>query len=114
MFRRLPALLLLSWFATPVWAEADGPDSWRVVDVAATDRLNVRMGPGVEYPILDALPHDARDLQLEICVPTVSRQQFFAMTEAEQAALTDFPRWCAVIVDGETLGWVNGRFLMGE
>ena len=108
-FFTLPAALALT--ASSAWAEADGPDAWRVIDVASTDALNVRMGPSTEFPVLDALPHDARGLQLAICVPTINRQQFFAMTEAEQNALSDYPRWCAVVVEGETLGWVNARFL---
>lgn len=30
----------------PAAADADGPDAWRVVDVAPDDALNAPMGPG--------------------------------------------------------------------
>ncbi len=39
-------------------------DSYRVVNVAADDVLNVRQGPGARYPIVAALPPDSRGIRL--------------------------------------------------
>jgi uncharacterized protein YraI len=92
-------------------AEADGPDAWRVIGVASDDVLNVRAGPGTDYMILAALPHNARGIQLGACVPTVTREQFFALTEAQQAQLNSYSAWCIVNWGGQQYGWVNRRFL---
>ena len=109
--RPLVVTLALLLAAPTAHAEADGPDAWRVIDVASNDVLNVRAGPSAEYMILDALPHDARGLQLGACVPTVTRDQFFALTEAQQQQLNAYAAWCVVIWDGVQRGWVNRRFL---
>lgn len=37
-------------------ATADGPDSYRVVGVAADDMLNLRRGPGTSYEVIVGLP----------------------------------------------------------
>lgn len=92
-------------------ADADGPDAFRVTGVAVGDTLNMRIGPGVDYAIAGTLPHDARHLPWEVCVPTVTDGQYFAMTDAEQAALKALPRWCLVHPEGVPRAWVNARFL---
>lgn len=92
------------------WAEADGPDAWRVIDVAANDRLNVRMGPGTGYPVIGQFAHDARGLHQITCVPLLTPERHFEMTEAERNALP--PRWC--LMQGPELrikGWVAQRYL---
>lgn len=92
------------------WAEADGPDAWRVVDVAANDALNVRMGPGTEYPVIGRFEHDERGLRQVTCVPLVTAEQHFAMSEAARNALP--PRWCLMkSADNSVEGWVAQRFL---
>jgi len=109
--RRLALTLALFLAAPMAHAEADGPDAWRVIGVASNDVLNVRAGPGTDYMILDALPHNARGIQLGACVPTVTREQYFALTEAQQQQLNNYPAWCVVVWDGTQRGWVNRRFL---
>lgn len=100
----------LAFSAGAARAEADGPDAWRVVDVAANDTLNVRMGPGTEYPVIGAFAHDARGLRQVTCVPLVKAEHHFAMSEAERAALP--PRWCLMqSADNSLEGWVAQRFL---
>ncbi len=37
-------------------AEADGPDFYRVVGVAADDMLNLRRGPGMQFETIVGLP----------------------------------------------------------
>lgn len=107
----LSLALGLAALAPAAHATADGPDAWRVTGVAAWDVLNVRVGPGTQYPVLAQLPPDARGIQVGTCVPTVTREQYFALTEAMQQALNRLPAWCVVTWGGQQLGWVNRRFL---
>ncbi|WP_274426383.1 SH3 domain-containing protein [Chelativorans sp. YIM 93263] len=92
------------------WAEADGPDAWRVVDVASNDTLNARMGPGTNYPVIGQFAHDARGLTQVTCVPLVTAGQWFEMSEAERTNLP--PRWCLMqSADYSLKGWVAQRYL---
>lgn len=103
-------LALLLAASGAAWAEADGPDAWRVVDVAASDALNARMGPGTEYPVIGRFAHDERGLRQVTCVPLVTAEQHFAMSEAEHSALP--PRWCLMQrTDNSLRGWVAQRYL---
>jgi len=110
--RRLSlAALALAAMTTVAHATADGPDAWRVTAVSASDVLNVRVGPGTDYFVISALPHNARGIQLGTCVPTVTREQYFALSAAQQQRLNGYAAWCVVIYEGQQLGWVNRRFL---
>jgi len=110
--RRLALAALASLaLAAPALATADGPDAWRVVNVSASDVLNVRVGPGTDYFVISALPYNARGLQLGTCVPTVTRDQYFALTPQAQQRLNGYTPWCVVFSGGQQLGWVNRRFL---
>ncbi len=98
--------------AAPAMAEIDGhgPDAWRVTGVASDDTLNMRMGPGTGYPVIDRLPPDARGLRLVTCVPLLIQPYYSALTEAQRAALP--PRWCLMqSADLAQAGWVAQRFL---
>ena len=97
--------------ATPLWATADGPEFWQVKGVRPDDVLNMRMGPGTEYMILDTLPHNARRIRAIVCVPTLDDGDFFALTEAEQTQLNTLSRWCYVQTEDLKDGWVNMRFM---
>ena len=110
--RRLAlAVLACATLGAPAHATADGPDAWRVSGVAASDVLNVRVGPGTEYFVISALPHNARGIQLGTCVPTVTRAQYFSLGAADRDRLNAYPAWCVVVYNGAQLGWVNRRFL---
>lgn len=58
----LRVFLLLSFtlVSGAAFAEADGPDSWRVTGVSSNDTLSVRAGPAVSYPRIGRLAHNAR------------------------------------------------------
>lgn len=95
-----------------VRAEIDGhgPDAWRVVGVAADGVLNMRMGPGTEYFVIDRLPPDARGLELITCVPLLIPSVYQKLTEAQRADLPQ--RWCLMrTADLTRAGWVAQRFL---
>ncbi len=109
---RLTVLVtLIAALAPAAHATADGPDAWRVHNVASYDVLNARVGPGTNYFVIDALPHNARGVQIEYCVPTVTQQQFFALSGQQQQQLETYPNWCLVFWNGVQRGWVNRRFL---
>ncbi len=97
--------------ATPLWATADGPDFWQVTGVASNDVLNMRMGPGADYMILDVLAYNERRIKAVVCVPTLDDGDYFALTEAERADITKLPRWCYVRTEDLRDGWVNMRFM---
>lgn len=105
----LAAILAAVLPAAPALAEATGPDAWRVRGVAPGDVLNVRMGPGTDYPTIGAFAPDARHLRAETCVPLSTFAQHQALTAAERRALP--PRWCLVDGGQAGRGWVAQRFL---
>jgi hypothetical protein len=109
--RRFALAALFAALASPVLATADGPDAWRVIGVAPDDVLNVRVGPGTDYFVITALPHNARGLQVGTCTPTVTQAQYFALSPQMQQRLNGYSAWCVVIWGGQQLGWVNRRFL---
>jgi uncharacterized protein YraI len=71
--------------------QGQATDSYRVVNVAADDSLNVRQGPGARYAIVAALPPDSRGLRL------VGSAQCVGV-------------WCEIQYRAGT-GWVNTLYL---
>ncbi|TNF21359.1 MAG: hypothetical protein EP318_07205 [Rhodobacteraceae bacterium] len=93
-------------------AEIDGhgPDAWRVTGVAADDVLNMRMGPGTGYLVIDSLAPDARGLEQITCVPLLLPAIRQRLTPAQRADLPQ--RWCLMrTADLGKAGWVAQRFL---
>ena len=91
------------------FSEADGPDAWRVSGVAQGDVLNIRMGPGTEYPIIGAFGPEARHLRAETCTPLATLAEFNALSASERAALPE--RWCLVDGGPQGRGWVAQAYL---
>ena len=117
MMRRLIlwAAIACATLAAPLRAEIDGhgPDAWRVTGVAADDVLNMRMGPGTRYLVIDSLPPNARGLQQVTCVPLLIPSIYHKLTEAQRNALPQ--RWCLMRTgDFAKAGWVAQRFLMED
>lgn len=112
---RLRAMLIALCLAVvplAVQAEIDGygPDAWRVSGVAADDVLNIRMGPGTQYPVIDSFAHNARGLELITCVPFYSMAYAQTMSAAQRDSLP--PRWCLMrSADLSKAGWVAQRYL---
>lgn len=105
------AAMLLAVGAQQAYATADGPDFWRVWNVASNDTLNYRVGPGTGYPKLGSIPYNADRLKVVICVPTTTRNQWFQLSEEMQVKLADMTAWCLIERHSEQLGWVNRRYL---
>lgn len=101
--------------ATAANAEIDGhgPDAWRVTGVASDDVLNMRMGPGMQYLVIDHLAPDARGLRQITCVPLLIPSIQHRLTEAQRAGLPQ--RWCLMqTADFAKAGWVAQRFIMED
>lgn len=104
-------VLLGASVAQAQFNDGHGPDAWQVTGVASNDVLNIRMGPGTEYPVIDAFAHNENGLQQITCVPLISFEQSTAMSDADRANLP--PRWCLMTdAQEQKVGWVAGRFLM--
>lgn len=114
MFRGwfLVAALVSGLIASAAVAQIDGhgPDVWRVTGVAANDVLNVRMGPGTQYPVIETFAPDTSGLEQITCVPYYTQRHYDRMSEVQISALP--PRWC-LMRDSQMLraGWVAGRFI---
>ena len=109
------AVLVLPCFVAAAHAQVDGygPDAWRVTAVPANDVLNVRMGPGTNYPVIETFAHDERGLQQITCVPFYTMAHFSVMTDAEIDALP--PSWCLMrSADLSKAGWVAQRYLIAD
>jgi uncharacterized membrane protein len=90
-------LLLALVLAAPAQAQTPDPSSrYRVVHVAAGDKLNVREQPGVEASVIGAFAPHADDIVVTGLVMEVEGSQW----------------WEVGFVDGYLdRGWVNGRYL---
>jgi len=104
--------VVLAGVATPALAEIDGhgPDAWRVVGVSANDKLNARMGPGTNYPVIERFAHNERGMQQVTCVPFYTPAHYERMTPAQIDALP--ARWCLMrSASMSKAGWVAQRFI---
>ncbi len=117
MLRKTFLLSVLGLICAVPIAQADidghGPDAWRVTGVSASDTLNVRMGPGTNFPVIERFAHNERDLQQITCVPFYNAAHYTALTQAQIAALP--PRWCLMRTAAmDRAGWVAQRFITPE
>lgn len=115
MFRHLIAVVLMALCPTAGLAQMDGHgrDAWQVTGVAVNDKLNVRTGPGTDYMVIGAVAHDANGLKMITCVPFLTQEHYYALTDRERA---DLPaRWCLMESgDQRTKGWVSVKFLQED
>lgn len=103
------ALLLLMMIVAPqAHACADGPDTYSVRDVASSDTLNVRSGPGLKFGVVGTLPFNATGLNNLDQVPIFC---------SDPSGLNEFERknfWTKISWksgDKFVVGWVKSRFL---
>ncbi|PRY21261.1 META domain-containing protein [Aliiruegeria haliotis] len=96
-------------FVGPVKSDADGPDNFSVIDVAADDVLNLRTGPSAEHPQIGELPHDAGGVANLGCIGGLTFEEWSeASNEVREAGLSK--EWCLVGFD-RLVGWSSGRYL---
>jgi hypothetical protein len=92
-------------------AEADGPDYYRVVNVAQSDVLNIRAQPTAKARKIGEIPPGADCVRNLGCQGGLTLHEFTTLSEAQKAQrLRNNPRWCKVEYRGTT-GWVAGRYL---
>lgn len=106
----LGAILLLLYSDLSL-AEADGPDYWRVRDVAKDDVLNIRSNASFTAPKTGEIPSDADCIKNMGCKGGLTYQEFSTLSGPEKKqVLRQRPRWCRISYRGTT-GWVAGRYL---
>ena len=107
--RILTAQLLLI-LAFSAWADADGPDVWRVTQVLPDGFLNLRKGPSVKFDIIAKIPHDATGIENLGCSPDFNASEWADFT-AEETEIALKMRWCRVAYMGSN-GWVHSKYLI--
>lgn len=92
--------------------DGHGPDAWQVIDVAPDDVLNLRMGPGTQYPVVGAFTPGESGLSQYTCVPFMTYEQSVNLATAARERLDLPARWCLMSsADEKRRGWVAARFL---
>jgi len=86
-------LFFLILLSTHLSATADGPDYWRVINVAPNDVLWMHPKPNHRSPKIAKLPYNARGIQMIEC-------QWISQKS----------KWCKIAYH-EEIGWVNARYL---
>jgi uncharacterized protein YraI len=105
------ALLALMIGADAAWADADGPDYYRVTKVAKGDVLHMRSAPNSRAPKVGKIPPGGKCVRNLGCKGGLSFQEFTQLSKTErEQRLKQNPRWCKVEYQGAT-GWVAGRYL---
>lgn len=100
---------LLFALAAGAEAEADGPDYFKVTDVAANDVLNIREMPDAAAAKIGEIAPDADGIRNLGCEGGLSFAEWQAASTEEREAARH-QRWCRISFDGVE-GWVAGRFL---
>jgi len=108
---RIVAGLAISLGTGTASADADGPDFYRVRNVAANDVLNIRVKPNPRARIVGAIPPDGACIRNLGCQGGLTFQEFTELSPAARKKRErENPRWCKVEYRGVT-GWVAGRYL---
>lgn len=88
------------------YAEADGPDYWKVNPVASVDQLKIHEEPEETSRIMGELPPDANCLKNLGCQGGITLEEFNRLDEHRQeSTLKSRPRWCKIEFQ-DVLGWV--------
>lgn len=90
-------------------ATADGPDVFKVVDVAPGDVLHVRAKPHGDATSLTGIPAGTDGIVNFGCIGGLSFSQWQSASEKERKDAAN-TRWCRVGYD-RVIGWAAGRFL---
>jgi hypothetical protein len=107
----LPAVACLLLVSTAIYAEAEGPDFFRVTQIAQGDTLIIRSAPSAKAHKLGDIPPDGSCIRNLGCQGGLSFQDFSSLSPAaQQRRLKQNPRWCKVEYRGIT-GWVAGVYL---
>jgi len=103
------AVVLVCFASSPVFATADGPNFYRVVDVTVNSVLNMRASPNTSGTVIGTIPADADGIANFGCIGGLTLTEYETATAAERAAARK-TRWCKVGYD-RIIGWAAGWFL---
>ncbi len=96
------------------YAEADGPDYWKVGNTASVDQLKIHDGPDESSRIVGELPQDANCLKNLGCQGGLTLEEYNQLNEQQQkATLKSNPRWCKIEFQ-DVLGWVASGSLIED
>ena len=99
------------FFYSIVWATADGPDFWKVDNVASNDVLNVRANSSWKSQNVGEIPFNGVCLHNLECVGGLTMQEIMHLSESQKATLRQKrPKWCKVKYK-QIIGWVSSRYL---
>ncbi len=103
--------LLLMTASGLTWAEASGPDYWRVQGVADNDALNIRIDADPHAKIIGEIPPGSSCIRNLGCQGGLSFEEFTTLSKKEKVAAEKAnPRWCQIEYQG-IRGWVSGKYL---
>ena len=103
--------LLLLLMSHNAYAEADGPDYWRVHGVDGGDVLNIRREANATSKKIGEIPPDAQCIKNLNCTGGLTLNEFTTLSEAQKEKIKkERPRWCYIEYKG-IKGWVAGRYL---
>ena len=103
--------LLLLLMSHNAYAEADGPDYWRVHGIDGGDVLNIRREANENSEKIGEIPPDAQCIKNLNCAGGLTLNEFTTLSEAQKEKIKkERPRWCQIEFQGVT-GWVAGRYL---
>ena len=103
--------LLLFLMSHNAYAEADGPDYWRVHGVNSDDVLNIRREANPTSEKIGQIPPDGQCIKNLRCIGGLTLNEFTTLSEAQKEKIKkERPRWCQIKFQGIT-GWVAGRYL---
>ena len=93
------------------FADADGPDYYKVKGVASNDVLNMRSKADPDANKVGEIPLEADCVKNLGCKGGLTMSEFTNLSKKEQAViLRKRPRWCHVEYHG-IKGWVSARYL---
>jgi len=95
--------------AAPAFADADGPEYYRVRDLYPGAVLTLHVAADPKSKVLAWVPHNGNRMKNLGCKGGLNIIQWEKATPAQRRA-GRFQRWCKVTYKGKT-GWVNGGYL---
>jgi len=105
------SVILYGGLIVAAQATADGPDYWKIINVASDDALNLREHPNWKSRKVAEIPYNVTCLANLECVGGLSLQEIINLSEAEKKKiLKQRPKWCKVKFNSIT-GWVSAKFL---
>jgi len=107
LFKIIILILISSSFS---FAEAGGPDYWRVQGVASNDVLWMHPKPDYRSKRIGKIPYNATCIKHLKCTGYMSFGEYQQLSPREQDRLKYRSKWCKVVYRG-TVGWVNAKFL---